>query len=1068
MPAAAILGEKLKTPAYEDVLKAASGSLAALGDLHLPAALSGLEAMAAQAAATDPTSAGGALGPVLRSIQDLVPTLAAPLAALESLTGPLELLEAATKQKPPVTDQIRTLIDRLEAELKAPGGSGFAGRLARLVAALGAAPEGQALEQLLGTWLQAGGIAPAGGGLLPLGELAAGVPGALEALGGLMSLETVLADGERLAAILAGRLDPAAVDLRLDALLSVLDAAAAAEPAAAVPLLGQARVQLDELGTGVAEEMAFGEATLLYLDLPRLQIEVKRAAATVSAADTEAIARALEALAGRLPGLAGIPLDGIAERGLDELLNDLESRSAELADAIAQADTSLFTAPIQDTVSRLHAVRQQVNAAIAQSAVAARAALEELRDAVAALPVALAADPVRGFVDRVRKAIAEVEHLVAQVKAGIAALAAKAQEAVEAAEAGLATFKMAIKEVFDAADEAVDALHLDTVIGQVEVDVRAFADQLAAFQMKPYVDAAVNGIDKAAGVIEKVPFKLLPASMKAEVDALISSLRSDPERLKAFEPDWEEIQGELEAQVKDLKKSYDGLMAEIAELDPRELAAGLDGTLHDLAAQVREISPRISLEPVAKAVETLRSAVASVDFAKELDDLQTAFDEILLRVDAYSPDALVKPLRERLDAARTRLLAELRIDDWSPALADLARSAEDLLALLDPARAEEEIAAAWDEARRLLATLPELAAAGGFGTLITAFLTGTGLRVHPLAFEVVARWLGGKAGASRSDLGGRTGRLAQAIAKARAAVETIDPQQILARLLPRLEQVRGLAGDAAIQEVQDVAQRALGSLVNNRKRYLAALAAAAGVAEILSHAGFAEAEAGVLRLRGAVDPLRILWRLLLRLLARAGVHGLEEGLTGLLRGVLDAAPPERVARILAPILQAVHARLSAAIEDVRKELDSGIQELKGLIGEISLAPLETALSGLHLEIHAQLAPLSPRALLGDLSQDLQTLQAGVLALDPLQGLEAALAGLRDGAARLLETIDAGDLLDEPIRRWEKIVAAFAGLDIEALLAPVLESLDGLREETDAGFDQAIAAYARLQEALPAA
>ena len=92
----------------------------------------------------------------------------------------------------------------------------------------------------------------------------------------------------------------------------------------------------------------------------------------------------------------------------------------------------------------------------------------------------------------------------------------------------------------------------------------------------------------------------------------------------------------------------------------------------------------------------------------------------------------------------------------------------------------------------------------------------------------------------------------------------------------------------------------------------------------------------------------------------------------------------------------------------------------------------------------------------------------VLALDPLQGLEAALAGLRDGAARLLETIDAGDLLDEPIRRWEKIVAAFAGLDIEALLAPVLESLDGLREETDAGFDQAIAAYARLQEALPAA
>jgi hypothetical protein len=1058
------LAAKLGQVPMQDVPTILQGAQSALDGLPSAAGFSG------PGAACDPAPIGTALAAARQAIVALGIVPRAPQAALAALTGPLELLESATTQQPSIPDQVQGLLDVLEKELAAPGGLG--GRLARLVAALGEAPEGQALGNLLAGWLQAGGIDPEAA-RLPFGDLAAGLQGAVDVLGGLTSLESVLAEGERLATLLAGRLDPGAVDRRLGEVARALERAAA-EPDQGPGLLRDARVQVDDLGASVAEDMGFGEATLLYLDLPRLQIDIKQAAAAVDAADTAALARALEALANRLLALAGIDLDGIAERRLDELLDDLEARSAELAGAIDAADSSFLTAPIAAAVSRLQEVSQRLAAAIAEAVAAVRTALEEIGEAVAALPVAAVADAIQGFVAPVRQAITDFTAWVTEARTELDGVAGKARDAVSATETELDEARSKLEEAFRDLAAYVDSLPLDEVIGQVEDGVRGFADQVAAFQMKPYVDAAVTAIDDAAGVLEKVPFDLLPSSMKDEVHDLVQPLKSvDPEDLRDHEPDWDEVLAALDDAVETVQEDYDELIAEVRRLDPRALAADLDAGLADLAEQVRGVSPQEALEPLSQAVAELRSAVASIHFDAELARLQAAFDGVLAQVDGYSPAALAEPLCQRVDEARERLKAELRIAEWSAALSALAERAETFLALLDPERAEEEIRAAWEEARRLLDTLPELLPAAGFGTVIAAFLTGTGLRVQPLAFEVVVRWIGGGSGDGAGPLAlqGRTGRLAQAIEQARAAVAAVDPQVMLAQLLARIEKVRGPiestpAGRAALQELEAATRRALGSLVDNRKRYLAALIAAAATAELLSRMGFVEAGSGVLRLRVAVDPLRALWQLLLRLLARAGVHGLEEGLTGLLRGVLDAAPPERVASILAPILRAMHGRLSAAVEDVRQELDLGVQELIGLLDQLDLAPLREALAEVHLEIRGQVEALSPNALLGEAAQDLQALQAEVLALDPAASLEEGIAEL-EGAARLLEEIDAADVLKVPIGIWEELLATFGDLDLAALLAPLRDSLAGMQEDVESGFDQAITAYERLQEALPA-
>jgi hypothetical protein len=1071
MTLAETLAQKLDSSSLETGLFAAlAGAQTALApeNLSLPAGLSGLGAVAAQAAAVDPAAAGAALKAAEKAIAALVAQLPGAAATLAAISGPLAIVEAATTQPTPIADQIRTLLDRLEAEIAAPGGSGFAGRLARLVAALGEAKEGQALGKLLAGWLAAGGIDPRAAGLPPA-DFTAGFQGAVDALGGLMSLESVLAEGERLAGLLADRLDPAAVERRLADISAAL--AAAGTPAD----LPAVRARIDEMGSAVAEDMGFGEATLLYLDLPRLQVEATRAAATVDAADTAAIARTLAALAERLLNLGGIAIEGVAERRFDQLLDDLEARSTQLAQAIDQADSSFLIAPITAAVARLRALDGELAAAISRVVVAARADLEEVRDAVAALPVAAIADAVTRLLAPVREALAAARALVAAVQAEIGAAAARAADAVAQAKAALDTALAAFETLFATAAGYVDSLHLDEVIGKVEDDVRRFADDVAAFQMKPYVDAAVTAIEDAAAVIEKVPFDLLPPSMDDEVAALVTKIKKVHPKEDLKRPDWNAIEKALTCAVKDVRNRYDGLIKTVRDHDPRALATRLDGALAQLAGRIRQVSPQATLEPVTRAVKALSSAVASVDFAAQLGRLQTAFDAVVKRVDDYSPAALVEPLAQRVDGARTRLLAELRLDDWPAALDDLAQRAASFLARLDPARAEEEIAAAWDEAGRLLEALPGLLPAGGFGAVIAACLTGTGLGVQPLAFEVVVRWIGGGGAGGGATLAGHAGRLAQAIARARAAVAAVDPQDMLARLDAGIQQVRTVLaatpdGQAAVGDLEAAAQRALGSLVNNRKRYLAALVAAVAAADGLGQASFATADSAVLRLRVAVDPLRVLWQVVLDLLARAGVHGLEQGLTGLLRGLLDAAPPERVARILAPILTAVHARVSAAVEGAPQALADGIQELKALIGRIDLAPLRDALGAVHLEIGAQVAALSPQALLGAVASDLAALQAD-LAADPLAGLGVlggSLATLRDGAADLLTEIDADDLLAKPIASWDKILAAFGALDLAALLAPLEESLAGLREEAETGFDRAIAAYERLQEALPAA
>jgi hypothetical protein len=1074
---------------------AAGGSRTQLENLTLPAPPERL----AEVSGGVQLDASGIASLASRLAADIAPQLAAlsegadgagGASALTPITAPLELIEAATTQDLP--GKIRELMAKLAAELEEPGDSSFAGVLSRLAEVVGSAPEGQVLWQALSSWLAAGGL-DTRTLQLPVGDFVAAVQAGVQAVGGMMSLESVLAEAERLTAILAAQLDPITLNARTAEVLAALEpggpllsTVAALDPddpaqvEAAAGAIFQVSLRLSETLTAMSEAMGFGEATLIYLDLPRVRVDVERSTALVRTADTAAITRAFSWLGERLGALLDIDLGAFAERTFDQILDELEARSAELAATIESAPVEQLAEPIRAGVATFQEMSAQLTEAIASVTLAVRTALEQVRAAVAALPLDTVAGAVRTALQPVTDALDTLRGLVADVEEALGDAADTALAAIQDGEEAVDTFTGAIEQVFDQAAEFVDGLGLDAVAGQVAGSIQGFADLLAQADLQPTFDGVSGAIESTASVIENVPFELLPDSMEGDVVTALQPVREARPRevqaqvLLVFRgPSGESFEELLRGQIQEVQQLYDQLLETVRQLDPRAQAAALDDELENLAAKVREVSPQVALEPVTEAIDSLKTAVAALDLDAQLQPLRDAFDQILAAIDRYSPAALVQPLEQRLDEAREKLIADLKLRDLAPALDELVERGKRLLDFLDPAQVEERIRRAFAEARELVADLP-LEPAGGLGAVVASFLAGTGLPVQPSSFDVVVRWLRDD-GAGSAELTGRAGRTAGSVERTRAAVAAVDPAGLTAGLAPRVAALRraveALPGNARARLSVAVEgllpEEALARLAANRDRYLAVLGTAAAAAEMLRRTGLSEADAAVVRLRASIDPVRALTAFFQSLLARTGVPGVEGGLAGIARAVVDAVPPERIAALVAPLLSAIHGRVAALLDALAAPLKDGIAEIIRVIESFDLTPLREALDGVQQEVRGQVEALSPDQLLGGVLTGFRDLQAEVAGFDPLAPVIAVLTELRDTAARLLEKLDVEAILAGPIAIYEDILGLLGQLDLEVLFGPVLEQLGALQGQVEVGLERTVTAFERLQESLPA-
>ena len=1064
-----------------------AGPLASLQAVTLPVDVDELTAVAG-GASFDANGISTAVSGVLRDAG----ALAGTIPGTGDLLGPIEraVSLAETVTGGTIAAELTALVAQLRVELEALRDAGFASTLLRVQRLLG---------QLTGTGSIGALLAPITARIPPfavtLAEVLPALDGLSRAMGGLMSLESVLAESERLSDIMARQIDAAALEREVAAVERAL-AAAAARIAALAPTASQAEtdaasddvrrlvLRIGELLDRLAMAMGSGEATLVYLDVDRVLAEVAAAMAMATGADLapagRVLARGVDAVRPYLPDLRGAP-----SFALNDFVVMIEARVAELAAAIDALDVTQPVQPIASAITTVTAPLASLEELLQQAIGTVRSALTSVSDAVAALPIEPIASAIRSVVAPVAAALDALAALLADVQAALEAIATQVTTTLGQVESALDEAKRQIEALFQDAKAFVESVNLPGVVDSVGGAIQSLAGELDKAQMQPYFDAAASAIDTAADVIGAVPFGMLPESMKAEVDEAVKPIKEADARAAA-----EEIKSvlqvsddctfaarqTLETAIADVKAQFDALIAAIRERGARAFLAELDAQLQEVAAQIRTLSPALTLEPVQGVVDDVKAAVAGIDVTQALAPLDDAFTAILAAVDEYSPERLVAPIAERVDDARTAVKSALRLEQWRPTIDDVAGRVTSLLDVVDPAALMAQLDRILRELQRQLAQGVDANAVGGVGTLVTLLLQGTGLRIHPRSFEPVAGWLRGDGEPASTALGTRATRIAESMRAARATVGTLDPMAIQRRLAPGIAAVRGasaardagLAGRARLQGTVAFLDfdDALARLDANRDRLAASLERSASTVETLQRTGFGQADDVVVRLRDALAPLGTFTSLARDFLQRMGIPGLDRGLAGAFEGVLAVVPPERLTAMLLPIVTAIRGRLVALADAIVDPIRDAVQNVEDIIDLIDLAPLTEGVREIVDEVKAHITSLSPASLLAEPLASLAALKAQVAAFDPVGAIAAVLTALQDAATRVLAKLSAAELLETPLQIYDDILNALSALDPNAMLAPIFDQLDEIARQVCTGLDRTVEAFEHLQESLP--
>jgi hypothetical protein len=136
------------------------------------------------------------------------------------------------------------------------------------------------------------------------------------------------------------------------------------------------------------------------------------------------------------------------------------------------------------------------------------------------------------------------------------------------------------------------------------------------------------------------------------------------------------------------------------------------------------------------------------------------------------------------------------------------------------------------------------------------------------------------------------------------------------------------------------------------------------------------------------------------------------------------------------------------------------------VDALDLTPVVAELTALHADVLAHVRAVSPEQLLGDVLDVADDVVARLRDFDPLAPVRDAVDAARAAIDAVLETARPTVVFADVVTLQHDVVGLAQGLDVAALLRPVLESLDGLAGQLDEGFARTGDALKRLQAALP--
>ena len=1028
----------------------------------------------------------GAIGDAVGAVVDVLGEVGVEIPAVDELAGPLTAALALGRQLAEFDPAALSSLTAAGAEIDVDGIDGLTDRIEAVGGAIEGSPLGQVLD-LLGVAVP-GGL-DLDGALETLGGSGAAIRQLVIALGGLMAVETAVADIEDGTALVAAMMAPseltavlarlrAAGDTRLADLFTGIDPDDPAMVELIAPLVRSwardVRTAAEALGRG----LGFGQATLVGLDLSGAGVRLDAAFAGLGEEAFDDLRAMCERLVAAARPLLDADLPDPAD-SLEEFWQLARTQMAVVAGAVEGLDPARLAGALTSGFDPALDVVRRVRDAVEQVVVTVRAAIDSVTSLIESVDLGALTDAITSVLDPVTEVIDTITGLIDGAQATIETASGTVVDAMDAVRSSMEAAASVVGAAFGRVQTALDALNLAALQATLEGGIQPIADALAAAQVRPFFDTAVDVVDTTADIVGAVPLGLLPDDAKQELAEAV-----EPVKQIDFQVDvadvltdrMQEILAKLDTDVLGaIEDAYADVIEFLESVDPGTPLEAFEAEVFDpFLAELRAINPSELLAPLDEAIGPVKDALTGFDVGEELlAPIEEALDSVQAAVNEFQPSALIAPLQSEVDEVRDSVREVLRLDELGEWLDTAEEALTGWLEQLDPGR----FADVFDRAFRQLveqATAP-LPGRNPLGSIVSSLLGAAGSGVRADAFDAVARWLAGEA--AGLGLQQRLDDAAGRVEALRDAVSAAELEALIAQLTPVHRELRqavdALPADSALREA--IEPEILGAsplelltpFTTALPSYNQALTELAG--EIRRQAGserqLVDAVAG--GLREALRPLNAFTDWLRALVRRFGLDPAGRSIGEIVADLLNTLTPSEVLEPLVDALRDLLDRVGAlATTGVLGPVRTAIADVEGALAAIDLGVIADELDGAHAALLAQVDAIRPSVLLGDLLTAVEDLQDEIAAFDPLgpvqEAVDAMTAAIEDGAEALRPTT----LFAPAIDIYDQIVDALGALDVRALLDPLLLALEGLALQLDDGLDSLAVALKRLQDALP--
>jgi phage-related protein len=727
-------------------------------------------------------------------------------------------------------------------------------------------------------------------------------------------------------------------------------------------------------------------------------------------------------------------------------------------------------------------------------------------------PITTVANGAKSTVDTLDKAIADVttqvQHVFSQVSSlveavDIASLMGQLTAAVDGLKIQidqlLSPVRDTIGQVVTTISQGIDAFHpqdlvtaLNNLMSSLTATLTQFAQpiqdianavqdaekQLKGLSFAPVTDQVVGEIGQVTTALQALGHVPLSPAIELALQGAVALLPHDLHFATGpIETEFDQIvDAGPRALVAGAKAPVAQLIDKVNGFEPSTLIGNaLSGPFDDLIAKMQAFKPSALLDPLNQELGALKTRLlVSASPGRLLDPLQAPFDELLAGFDRLEPEVLVKPLQAALSAAIDAVLGAIPIDDLVKGFGDVLAKVQ---SVTDSAKAAVTV---FGQVHGLLAGLAD--GPGQLEAWVASIVATVGQigDTSTLAAEVTQL----SASIDTTKAAALGARLLSAVAPAVTALDALGPQARLTAMVQAYRAVPAatLAAIADSVPPQKAAITQVLARVNPLQpafatpfEALAALRQSIGGAETALTTALTGWDARYHAPDGVLACL-------------AGIQPTEANLTAWLDDAattLVVRPLRTLLALVGPVaagIEPVVTQLQALVADLTAKvtalvsgpgsvgaISDAVDQLVARLRQLDLGFLTDSLKDLFGQIRTKLAVLDPSALKTTVDA---AFAAALGTLDVHQILPPAdVQKLDEDYAAVivtLQALDPGKLVVDVVQPQfdstvKPLISAF---DLSGVLDTVTQMLEGMKTDLSAQLDKVDTAYQEMLAAVP--